>query len=174
MREGAKSASLALRRELTDEAAKQALLRFKGVGAKTASCVLMFCLRRADFPVDTHVWKIALALSWVPKSFGRDETYAHLNGRVPAEIKHALHVLLVKHGKVFKNDVKELRKACKAIDGALAMCGELAGDAVDTKAEDVVDTKAEGAALTKEAEAADTMGGDVKKQPKCKMELSVN
>ena len=27
----------------------------------------MFCLGRHDFPVDTHVWKIALALGWVPK-----------------------------------------------------------------------------------------------------------
>ena len=30
-------------------------------------CVLMFCLGRHDFPVDTHVWKIAIALGWVPK-----------------------------------------------------------------------------------------------------------
>jgi endonuclease-3 len=102
---------------LSDEEAKAEMLRFKGVGAKTASCVLMFTLKRPDFPVDTHVWKIALALGWVPKSFGRDETYEHLNARVPAVIKHALHVLLVKHGKVYKNDVKELRKACRALEG---------------------------------------------------------
>ena len=45
-------------REMGDEEVKTELRRFKGVGAKTISCVLMFCLKRADFPVDTHVWKI--------------------------------------------------------------------------------------------------------------------
>ena len=50
-----------------------------------------------------------MALGWVPKSASRDQTYAHLNARVPDGIKYALHVLLVKHGKVFKNDVKALR-----------------------------------------------------------------
>ena len=30
------------------------LARYKGVGTKTISCVLMFCLGREDFPVDTH------------------------------------------------------------------------------------------------------------------------
>lgn len=96
-------------RDEPDEEVKRVLGSFKGVGAKTISCVLMFCLKRADFPVDTHVWKIAMALGWVPKSASRDQTYAHLNNRVPDGIKYALHVLLVKHGKVFKNDVKALR-----------------------------------------------------------------
>ena len=42
-------------RELDDEAIKAELTRFKGVGAKTVACVLMFCLERPEFPVDTHV-----------------------------------------------------------------------------------------------------------------------
>ena len=101
-------------REMDDEAVKAELRRFKGVGAKTISCVLMFCLKRADFPVDTHVWKIAIALGWVPKAADRDQTYEHLNRRVPADIKYESHVLLVEHGKVYKNDVQVLRKAMKA------------------------------------------------------------
>jgi len=59
-------------RGMDDEAAKKELSRFKGVGPKTVSCVLMFCLQRAEFPVDTHVWKIAAGLGWVPKSATRD------------------------------------------------------------------------------------------------------
>ena len=42
-------------RELDDEAIKAELTRFKGVGAKTVACVLMFCLERPEFPVDVHV-----------------------------------------------------------------------------------------------------------------------
>ena len=34
---------------------KEELSRFKGVGPKTVACVLMFCLHRKEFPVDTHV-----------------------------------------------------------------------------------------------------------------------
>jgi endonuclease-3 len=36
------------------EAIKRELGRFKGVGPKTVSCVLMFTLLRPEFPVDTH------------------------------------------------------------------------------------------------------------------------
>ena len=42
-------------RALDDEAIKAELTRFKGVGPKTAACVLMFCLQRPEFPVDVHV-----------------------------------------------------------------------------------------------------------------------
>lgn len=98
-------------RQESDDDVKRVLRKFKGVGAKTISCVLLFCLGRADFPVDTHVWKIALALGWVPKGADRDGTYEHLNRRVPDSIKYELHVLLVEHGKQYKNDTKVLRQA---------------------------------------------------------------
>jgi len=108
-------------REMDDEAVKKELSRFKGVGPKTVSCVLMFCLKRPDFPVDTHVWKIAMTLGWIPKSATRDTAYEHLNRRVPDACKFDLHVLLVEHGKVFKNDAAFLRRA---ISEQLAGAGE--------------------------------------------------
>ena len=98
---------------LSDSDAKAVLAGFKGVGPKTVACVLMFALRRQEFPVDAHVWKLAKALGWVPESAGRDATYAHLNARVPGELKHALHVLLVEHGKVARNDPAVLRAALR-------------------------------------------------------------
>lgn len=87
-----------LRDQSTEEVKKQ-LSRFKGVGPKTISCVLMFTLGRHEFPVDTHVWRISKRLGWVPQSATREQTYMHLNGRVPGSIKYDLHVLLVDHGK---------------------------------------------------------------------------
>jgi endonuclease-3 len=109
--------SLEYLRNESDDAVKARLGAFKGVGAKTISCVLLFCLGRADFPVDTHVWKLAIALGWVPKSADRDRTYEHLNTRVPDEIKYELHVLLVAHGKVYKNQTTVLRKQLAALKG---------------------------------------------------------
>ena len=63
--------------------------RFKGVGAKTVACVMMFCLARDEFPVDTHVWRISKKLGWVPGKANRDDTYRHMNIRVPADIRCA-------------------------------------------------------------------------------------
>ena len=90
-------------RALPTEAAKRELTRFKGVGPKTASCVLMFALDRAEFPVDTHVCRIARdVLRWTPAGATRESTYAHLNARVPDALKYDLHCLLVRHGKCCK------------------------------------------------------------------------
>lgn len=104
-----------------NEVAMQEMLAFQGVGPKTASCVLLFCLQREDFAVDTHVHRITGLLGWRPKSASREETYAHLNIRIPDEDKYGLHILLVGHGKKCpecrangKNSGKcELRKAFK-------------------------------------------------------------
>lgn len=100
-------------RDAPDEEVKRQLTRFKGVGPKTVSCVLMFCLLRPDFPVDTHVWKIAMSLGWIPKSATRDQAYEHLNRRVPDGCKFDLHVLLVEHGKVYKNSAGWLKAAIR-------------------------------------------------------------
>ena len=51
-----------------------------GLRASCAAC-------RHEFPVDTHVWRITKSLGWVPQKASRDQTYAHLNARVPDNIK---------------------------------------------------------------------------------------
>lgn len=84
---------------LSDEMAHKALMLFDGVGPKTASCVLLFCLGRDSFAVDTHVFRIAKLLGWIPKSASREQAYLHLDARVPQPLKYDLHVLLVRHGK---------------------------------------------------------------------------
>ena len=82
-----------------DGVAMGELLSFQGVGPKTASCVLLFCLQREDFAVDTHVYRITGLLGWRPMKANREQTYAHLNARLPGEDKYGLHILLVGHGK---------------------------------------------------------------------------
>ncbi|WYZ38288.1 hypothetical protein EsH8_III_000202 [Colletotrichum jinshuiense] len=98
----------------TNEEAMQELISFQGVGPKTASCVLLFCLQRESFAVDTHVWRITGLLGWRPKSASRDETHAHLDVRIPDEDKYGLHILLVKHGKVCSE--------CKAGGKSIGKC----------------------------------------------------
>ncbi|EKG18022.1 hypothetical protein MPH_04712 [Macrophomina phaseolina MS6] len=87
------------------------LLRYPGIGVKTASCVLLFCFQRPSFAVDTHVFRLAKWLNWVPsdKNVTRDSTYAHLDVRIPDDLKYALHQLLIRHGKACPR--------CRAITG---------------------------------------------------------
>ncbi|PWW79348.1 DNA glycosylase [Tuber magnatum] len=88
--------------ELSDEEAREKLTTFDGVGPKTASCVMLFCLQRDSFAVDTHVFRLSKFLKWVPAKATRETTYAHLDVRVPAEHKYALHNLLIRHGRTCK------------------------------------------------------------------------
>ncbi|KAK5052754.1 hypothetical protein LTR84_002620 [Exophiala bonariae] len=85
--------------QASSEDAMREMISFQGVGPKTASCVLLFCLQRESFAVDTHVWRITGLLGWRPKAASRDETYAHLDVMIPDEDKYGLHILLVTHGK---------------------------------------------------------------------------
>lgn len=86
------------------------LTSFSGVGAKTVSIVCMFALSIPDFAVDTHVFRYAKQLGWVPSpeerkarqskdlspwpQITRDSTYAHLNAIVPDNLKYSLHLIL--------------------------------------------------------------------------------
>ncbi|KAI1453146.1 DNA glycosylase [Annulohypoxylon moriforme] len=82
-----------------DEEAMRELISFKGVGPKTASCVLLFCVGRDSFAVDTHVHRLTGMLGWRPSTASRDETFAHLDVRIPGALKYGLHVLFVEHGR---------------------------------------------------------------------------
>lgn len=84
---------------LSNEEIMQELMSFDGVGPKTASCVLMFCLGRESFAVDTHVYRLSKLLGWVPAKADRVATQAHLDLRIPGELKYPLHVLMIEHGR---------------------------------------------------------------------------
>ncbi|GAA5962939.1 hypothetical protein JCM21900_005350 [Sporobolomyces salmonicolor] len=60
--------SLGWLHELSDEEAMKELIAFDLVGIKTAACVLLFCLSRDSFAVDTHVHRITQNLGWLPPS----------------------------------------------------------------------------------------------------------
>ncbi|THH21598.1 hypothetical protein EUX98_g8343 [Antrodiella citrinella] len=84
---------------VTNEEAMKELVSFQGVGPKTASCVLMFCLGRYSFPVDTHVFRLSRLLGWVPQKADRVTAQAHLDIVLQGELKYGLHVLMVGHGR---------------------------------------------------------------------------
>ncbi|KAH7158040.1 DNA glycosylase [Dactylonectria estremocensis] len=79
--------------------AMQALIKFPGIGVKTASCVILFCLQQPSFAVDTHVHRLAGWLKWMPPKATRDQTFSHLEVRIPNDLKYGLHKLFVQHGR---------------------------------------------------------------------------
>lgn len=94
---------------LDADRAMEELTQFPGIGAKTASCVILFCLRRPSFAVDTHVFRLCKWLKWIPENATRDKTFSHCEVRIPSELKYSLHQLLIRHGKTCGR--------CRAITG---------------------------------------------------------
>jgi len=86
-------------KRMNDNEIMKELLSYDGVGPKTASCVLLFCLERDSFAVDTHVFRLSKLLGWVPPQADRILTQAHLDLRIPGELKYGLHVLMIQHGR---------------------------------------------------------------------------
>lgn len=79
--------------------AMQELIRFPGIGVKTSSCVILFCLQQPSFAVDTHVHRLSGWLKWIPPKASRDEAFSHLEVRIPNYLKYGLHKLFVTHGR---------------------------------------------------------------------------
>lgn len=90
--------------DLGDTEAEAYLRSLPGVGPKTAACVLVFSMGRAAFPVDTHVYRVAARLGWIPAGTSADAAYQLLAPRVPPDIRYDLHLALITHG----------RRVCKA------------------------------------------------------------
>lgn len=101
--------SLSYLAELSREGALKELLRFKGVGKKTAGIVLTFSLNKPYFPVDTHIKRIIGRLGLVRQS---EDPHEVMNQLVPDELKYQLHLHLIRHG----------RETCRARKPACARC----------------------------------------------------
>lgn len=90
-------------RALPMETVMNQLIQFRGVGVKTAACVILFCLQEPCFAVDTHCFRIAQWLGWIPQHLkedsGRDKAFAHLDLRIPDQLKYGLHQLFIEHGQ---------------------------------------------------------------------------
>lgn len=86
-------------RGMTPDEAMLEFTKYPGIGVKTASCLILFCLQQPSFAVDTHVWRFCKWLKWVPPKASRDDTYLHGEVRVPNHLKYGLHQLFIRHGK---------------------------------------------------------------------------
>lgn len=86
-------------KKLSPEHAMNEMLCWKGIGVKTAACVLMFCMQEDILACDTHCIRLSKWLGWVPLEAKDELVFAHVDARVPNHLKYALHQLFIQHGK---------------------------------------------------------------------------
>lgn len=86
-------------RRLPPSQAADWLMRFKGVGRKTASIVLLFSLGLPAFPVDTHIHRLSGRLGLRPPRANLDQTHELLARTFPPETYYAAHLNLIRHGR---------------------------------------------------------------------------
>jgi endonuclease-3 len=84
---------------MSDEKVLAELIAIKGVGFKTASCVLLFSLGRDLFPVDTHVHRICSRLGLAPGCTTPDRTFHHMASLVPSGKGYSFHTNLIRFGR---------------------------------------------------------------------------
>ena len=86
-------------KELPLEEARAWLMKFKGVGPKTAAIVLLFSLGRPAFPVDTHIYRVTGRLGLRPEKMTVEEAHPYLESLFPPETYYAAHLNLIRLGR---------------------------------------------------------------------------
>jgi endonuclease-3 len=102
----------------TDKEILDKLTSFKGVGVKTASCVLLFSLGRNVCPVDTHVHRTLNRIGLV-KTNNPEKTFYKIVNYIPEGTAHSFHTNLIRLGREICKSTKPvcsiclLKKICK-------------------------------------------------------------
>ncbi|MGA1821654.1 MAG: endonuclease III domain-containing protein [Thermoplasmatota archaeon] len=112
LRDNKGSISLDYIRDMDDDEVMRELTGMRGVGTKTAACVLIFSLHRPVFPVDTHIHRIAKRWDLVPWKTDRNTAQEILNVIFPDDWKYHGHLLIIEHG----------RRTCKARSPHCGIC----------------------------------------------------
>jgi endonuclease-3 len=113
------SLDLEFLRALPLEQARSWLMKFKGVGPKTAAIVLLFALGRPAFPVDTHIFRVTGRIGLRPEHLTVEQAHPLLEGLFPPESYYAAHLNLIRLGREIcgarQPDCKRcpLRELCK-------------------------------------------------------------
>lgn len=85
--------------DLPVEAAREWLLKFNGVGPKTAAIVLLFSLGKPAFPVDTHIYRVSGRLGLRPDKMSVEQAHPFLERLFPPESYYPVHLNLIRLGR---------------------------------------------------------------------------
>lgn len=85
-------------RKMDNYSAIEELTSNKGIGVKTASCLLLFAFNKNVCPVDTHVHRTVNRIGIVEEKTP-DKTFFSLNKNFPPGIAHSFHTNLIRLGR---------------------------------------------------------------------------
>ena len=104
--------SLAHLGRLGPEEATAYLRSLKGVGPKTAACVLLFSFRKPAMPVDTHIFRVTQRLGLIGPKVTAEAAHGIFAKLIPNHLKYVFHLVIIEHG----------RKTCKAQNPRCGSC----------------------------------------------------
>lgn len=84
----------------------------KGVGPKTAACVLLFSFGKSVMPVDTHIFRVTKRLGLIGENVGIKDAHKILTNIVPKHLIYEFHLGIIEHG----------RRICKAQTPKCGVC----------------------------------------------------
>lgn len=93
------SLDLSFLKDLPAEDARQWLLRFKGVGPKTAAIVLQFSLGKPAFPVDTHIYRVTGRTGIRPAKMTADQAHPYMEELLPEDAYYPAHLNIIRLGR---------------------------------------------------------------------------
>ena len=109
------SISLEHLRKSDDKKILDELTSYNGIGVKTASCVLLFSLRRNVCPVDTHVHRTTNRIGIV-KTKTPDKTFEIINSDLPEGTAHSFHTNLIRLGREICRPTKPSCSICPLLN----------------------------------------------------------
>jgi endonuclease-3 len=98
------------------EKARDYLVGLKGVGPKTAACILLFSFHKPILPVDTHIHRIAIRLGLIGPRVSAEDSHLELERIVPPRQFYNFHILLIKHGRTICRARRPRCHDCELLD----------------------------------------------------------
>jgi endonuclease-3 len=99
--------------------AKAWLGGFKGVGPKTAACVLMFACGMPVLPVDTHVFRVSQRLGLIGKQTNAEKAHDALEALLPPGRRYHFHINMISYGRDVCKAPRPLCERCVVRDYCL-------------------------------------------------------
>ncbi len=103
---------LSFLKALPIEKARAWLMKFNGVGPKTAAIVLLFTLDQPAFPVDTHIFRVSGRIGLRPAKMTVEQAHPYLEKLFPPSTYYAVHLNLIRLGRKICQARKPLCPHC--------------------------------------------------------------
>lgn len=92
--------------------AKAWLAGFKGVGPKTAACVLMFACGMPVLPVDTHVYRVSQRIGLIGPATNAEKAHTELEALVEPDKRYSFHIYMISYGRDVCHAQRPLCEKC--------------------------------------------------------------